>query len=162
MITIFWSSSENSIPFTPYTVQKCNTEGKVSGDVLNNCRHHAAICLWEIPEFLPGIGEADKLKMKRRQEKIRQDGNKLKGMAMLCKRPWFKDLLSSVICFTFFLRSFHYETDLPLHFPTQSQSFGFTSPQSKWTGIFTQPPGLKCNDSTSSSYSFPPSLWVTG
>lgn len=143
----------------PYTVKKCNMEGKVSGDLLSNCRRHAASCLWEISELLSGIGGADKLK--ERQGKIRMDGNKLKGMAMLCKRPWFKDLLS-VICFTFFLRSFHYETELPLHFPTQSESFGFTPLQSKWTGILTQPPGLKCNDSTSSSYTFSLSTWVTG
>lgn len=65
-------------------------------------------------KFLSGTGGTDKLK--RRQKKIRMDKNKLKGMAMLLKRPWFKDFLSSVICFMFSLRSFHYETELPLRF----------------------------------------------
>lgn len=143
----------------PYTVQKCNREGKVSEDLLSNYRCQAASCLLETTKFLSGIGGADK--PKRRQEKIRMDGNKLKGMAMLCERPWFKDLLSSVICFAFSLRSFHYETELPLRFSTHSESFGFTSLQSKWKQMFTQPPGLKCSDTTSSNYSFPPSLWVT-
>lgn len=101
----------------------------VSGDLLSNDRHQAASCLLEI-KFLSRIRGADKLK--RRQEKIRMDGNKLKGMAMLCKRPWFKDLLSSVICFTFSLRSFHYEIELPLCFSTHGESFGFTSLQSKY------------------------------
>lgn len=114
----------------PYTVKKCNREGKASRDLLSNYRHKAASCLLERTQFLSGTGGADKLK--RRQEKIRMDGNKLKGMVMLCKRPQFKDLLSTVICFMVFLRSFHYEIELPLRFRTHGESFGFTPLQSKW------------------------------
>lgn len=109
-----------------------------------------------MPKLLSGMGGVDR--PKSRQEKIRTDGNKPKGMAMLCKKPRFKDLLSLVICFTTLARSSHYKPDLPLHFSTNIKRFCLTYLQIKWNWIVMQPPCLKCNDTTSSDNSFPLSL----
>lgn len=48
-----------------------------------------------------------------------------------------------------------------LSFSAHGESFGSTSLQSKWKQMFMQPPGLNCNATISSKYSFPLSLWVT-
>lgn len=99
-------------------------QGKESIDLHSNTRRQAANCLLEITKFLSGPGGADRLT--NRHRKIRMDGNTPKGVAMLCKRPCFKDLLSLVLCFSTSFRTFHYKLELPYTLSTNSKSFGLT------------------------------------